>query len=211
MWCLPGACSRKSFSPFNLFNADIQVFSFIIVAQRTPPNQQMQGGLSPSTVPRRDIGQAVKNLTNQEFAYENFWRLLAQIQCQWPGWWDSANHWAMKKLGVYDELDQERKYHYGHITLEKIKEDTGKYFGSNGVELIIASFHQQRNARLAEEKRNAYRAIQARATIIDRSMLIGNPGSTRRSRSNTISPIATSRLSPPYENHLLNTWKESTQ
>jgi hypothetical protein len=126
MWWLPGACSRKSFSLFNLSSADIQVFSFIIVAQRTPPNQQMQGGLSPSTVPRRDIGQAVKNLTNQEFAYVNFWRLLAQIQCQWPGWWDSANHWAMKKLGVFDEMNQERKYHYNHHKLQKIKDDTGK-------------------------------------------------------------------------------------
>lgn len=86
----------------------------------------MNGGLSPNTVPRKVIGQAVKDLTDQEFSYENFWRLLAQTQCHRPGGWDSANHWAMKKLGVYDELDRGRKYHYNYHQLRKIKDDTGK-------------------------------------------------------------------------------------
>jgi len=121
---------------FQVVYTDVQVFSFIAVAQITPPHQQMNGGLSPRTVPRKDIGQAIKNLTDQEFSYENFWRLLAQTQCQWPGNWDSANHWAMKKLGVYDEMDQMRKYHYNHNKLRQIKDDTGKYVVSSQVELI---------------------------------------------------------------------------
>jgi hypothetical protein len=121
----------------------------------------MQGGLSTGTVRRRDIEREVRNLTNQEFAYENFWRLLAQIQCQPFGGWDTANHWAMKKLGVYDEMNQRRRFHYGQADLDKIKEDTGKYLDLNKVELMIASFHQQRNARLAEEKRDRARGAQA--------------------------------------------------
>jgi len=109
---------------YPLVYADIQVFSFIAVAQHA--HYRMQCGLSTGTVRRRDIEREVRNLTNQEFSYENFWRLLAHKQCQPPGGWDTANHWAMKKLGVYDELDQERKYQYGQHKLQKIKDDTGE-------------------------------------------------------------------------------------
>jgi len=117
----------------------------------------MNGGLSASTVPRREIGQAIKNLTDQEFSYENFWRLLAQPRCQWPGGWDSANYWAMKKLGVYDEWNQGREDHYHHTKIQKIKDDTCKSFVSTQVELIQVSFHEKRNARLAIELRDTDR------------------------------------------------------
>ena len=148
-----------------LVYADRQVFSFIAVAQHA--HHRVQGGLSTGTVRRRDIEREVRNLTNQEFSYENFWRLLAHKQCQPSGGWDSANNWAMKKLGVYDEMDQERKYHYHHHKVQKIKDDTGKFFVSSEVELIVASFHQQRNARLAGEQRDAGRATQVGVQAIN--------------------------------------------
>jgi hypothetical protein len=108
---------------------DNEVFAFIAVALRMTANRWMiEGGLNASTIPRRDINKEVATLVKDEFSYENFWRLIARPGCQVDGGWHTSNHWAMKKLGVYDELQGHRKYHYNHLKLRQIKSDTGKSF-----------------------------------------------------------------------------------
>ena len=108
-----------------------QVFSFIAVALRHSADSYSIGpGLNAGTINRRNIQSEVTALEDQAFSYENFWRLIARSECQRDGCWDTANLWAMKKLGVYDEVGYNRKSHYCLAKVQGIEHDTGKWLAS---------------------------------------------------------------------------------